>query len=169
MQRGTGGLAQTHSHPGTSGWLVSTTFQPLYPGKDPVAMEHKAGWAWASLDGTESLTSTGIRSLVCPAYGKFLYWQRCSSRHALCSQEVKHEYSEVCVIHNYCVLHSHVASLSVRGIRRLNKPVYLLDHVSRSCGWWVSVSWNLFLLLSLAPNYLLLLMCKQGISYIHIV
>jgi hypothetical protein len=28
-------------------------------------------------------------------------------------KEIKHEYSEVCVIHNYCALYSHVASVSV--------------------------------------------------------
>jgi len=162
-QRVTGGLAKTHSQPGTNRWSVNTTFQPLYPGKDPVAIVHEAAWTWAGPDGTENLTSTGPSSLWRVPIPTVLATMPSVIRGNW--KEILHEYSEVHVIHNYCALYSHIASVSVHAtlivwdIRRLSKPVYLLVHVSKSRGWQVSVSWNLFLLLSPAPNYLRLRVC----------
>jgi hypothetical protein len=45
-QRGSRGIAPTHSPNGTKKrCVVSTTFQSLYPGKDPVSIVQEAGWA----------------------------------------------------------------------------------------------------------------------------
>src|SRR5215510_5556744 len=43
------------------GWVVSTTFRPLYPGKDPVPIVQEAGWVpgpvWTC---AKNLATTGI-------------------------------------------------------------------------------------------------------------
>jgi hypothetical protein len=56
------------------GWPVSTTPQPLYPGKDPVPIVQEAGWAsgpfWTC---AKNLAPTGIRSPDLPARSQSLY------------------------------------------------------------------------------------------------
>jgi len=56
--------------------VVSVTHWPLFtPGKDPVSILQKAGWAPGSVwTGAENLTPTGIRWLDRPARSQSLYW-----------------------------------------------------------------------------------------------
>jgi hypothetical protein len=56
------------------GWVVNTTSRPLYPGKDPVPIVYKAGWApgpvWL---GAENLVPIGFRSPDRSARSQLLY------------------------------------------------------------------------------------------------
>jgi hypothetical protein len=49
------------------GWMVNTTFRPLYPReRDPVPIEQGAGWSPGSVwTGAENVTLTVIRYTVC--------------------------------------------------------------------------------------------------------
>ena len=62
-------------HSTRRGWGLSTMPQPLFaPGKDPVPIVQKAGWAPGPVwTGVENLASTRIRSLDCPACSQSLY------------------------------------------------------------------------------------------------
>ena len=57
------------------GWGVSVTPRPFFtPGKDPVPIVQKAGWAPGPVwTGAENLASTGIRSPDRPARNQSLY------------------------------------------------------------------------------------------------
>jgi hypothetical protein len=59
-QRGGGGIAPTHSQPGTRrSWVISTVPWPLNPQDSPST--HCTGvWVGTSLDGMENLTTLGF-------------------------------------------------------------------------------------------------------------
>ena len=74
--RGSRGIALPfHDHGTRRGWGVSVTPWPLYtPGKDPVRIVQKAGWAPGPVwTGVETLSSTGIQSPYRPARSHSLY------------------------------------------------------------------------------------------------
>ena len=74
--RGSRGIALPfHDHGTRRGRGVSVTPRPLFtPGKDPVPIVQKAGWApWPVWTGAENLATTGIRSPDRPARSQSLY------------------------------------------------------------------------------------------------
>ena len=75
-QRGSRGIALPFNDHGTRrGWGVSVTPRPfLTPRKDPVPIVQEAGWAPGPVrTGVENLSTTGIRSLDCPALSQSQY------------------------------------------------------------------------------------------------
>jgi len=75
-RRGSTGIALPFlDHSTKRGWGVSITPRPIFtPGKDPVPVVQKAGWATGPVwTGAENLAPTGIRSPDRPAHRQSLY------------------------------------------------------------------------------------------------
>ena len=72
---GRGGIATTHSQPGTiRRWVFSSTLQPLYPRKDPVQIVQEAGWASGPVWTARKISPpTGFRTPDSQACSDLLY------------------------------------------------------------------------------------------------